>query len=79
MIKTNDTSLPVRAGDWVRFMAGSRLVLGIVQYVRRSGYGRDLYAFTDIGSVEVSSILEVRSGEPEKVGAVDPHVGSTPV
>lgn len=51
-----------KAGDWVRFYNGGRMVLAIVQYVRKQErYPNKDEAYTEICPVEFDRIIEVRS------------------
>ena len=50
-------------GDWARFYRNGELVIGQVEYVTRdSVQSWRVYACTDRGQVDVSSILELRRG-----------------
>ena len=57
-------SVPSRepqVGDWIRFYQGGKLVIGIVGYIREAKYhpwGIELC--TDIGTVNIEDVLEVR-------------------
>ena len=50
----------VPIGSWVRFYQGGELVIGIVQYHVPSGPLGDPYVYTDIGSIGLEYIIEVR-------------------
>ena len=55
----------VRPGAWVRFYRNGTLVIGVVQYSRptdRWGSGGE-EVLTDIGSVDISGVLEARNGK----------------
>lgn len=49
----------VQRGDWVKFQRGYGLVIGEVQYVRER-IGLCVELVTDIGSVPIDQILEIR-------------------
>lgn len=51
----------VKHGDWVRFYQGGTLVIGVVQYVRKSKtYPYEWIAITDVGMVCCDHIEDVR-------------------
>ena len=53
----------IKPGDWVRFYQDGTLRIGIVAYIRaRLSWQSYETAETDIGSVYVDSIKEVRRG-----------------
>lgn len=53
--------MTIEVGDWVRFYNGGRLVLAIVQYVRKEKhYPNKDEACTDICPVPFDQIIEVR-------------------
>ena len=55
------TTPTIYPGDWVRFYAGGKLMLGIVAYVRKpETYPYEWEALTDVGSVRCGHILELR-------------------
>jgi hypothetical protein len=58
----SDAAVKVKEGDWVRFYRNGALVIGVVQYVRnRDTYPRwEKQAMTDVGAVDLGSILESR-------------------
>jgi hypothetical protein len=51
-------------GDWVRFYRDGKMLIGVVQYIRESNGLGDLEALTDVGSVAVDRILEIRKPKP---------------
>ena len=51
--------MKVKVGDWVRFYEGGILVIGVVQYIEKDLLGYTIVK-TDIGSVDIRYILEVR-------------------
>lgn len=51
----------VNVGDWVRFYRYGQFVIGVVQYIRQKPVcAWELEVHTDVGSVDVESILEIR-------------------
>lgn len=49
----------IKIGDWVRFMCGGRLVIGVVNYIKPdAGFGRMI--MTECGETRESYILEKR-------------------
>jgi hypothetical protein len=58
-----------KPGDWVRFYRDARMVIGVVQYVGpvlsvsiHGDFADDEDVLTDIGSVTVDGVLEIRGG-----------------
>lgn len=65
--RVSDHIVPM-PGDWVRFRSGGRLVLAVVQYVKREERFRNLYKWkvdTDAGPTDETAILEVRRAAVE--------------
>ena len=50
--------MKVEIGDWVRFYNGGKLVIGVVEYVRKKVIHVEYC--TDAGTVHEDSVLEVR-------------------
>lgn len=55
----------IKPGDWVSFCRNGAIVIGRVWYVGRlnDDYPQTTLAFTDVGSVHLDGILEVRRGQ----------------
>ena len=51
--------MKVKVGDWVRFYQDGILVIGVVQYMEKDILGYTI-AKTEIGSIDIRYILEVR-------------------
>ncbi len=53
-----------KTGDWVRFLAQGKLVIGQVQYIREhDSLSYKIELVTDQGTVLHDSVLEARSAE----------------
>jgi hypothetical protein len=56
----------VKPGDWVSFYDNGKIVIGNVRYVGLPAYGSYTEAMTDIGTIRLDYILEVRSEGHER-------------
>ena len=55
--------MDIAVGDWIRFLQGGRVVLGIVQYLHEADrYPYGPVAVTDIGIVSLKDVFECRKG-----------------
>lgn len=58
----NDRFAPIKIGDWVRFYRGGNLLIGVVEYFSQHEIGMRKVdrIYTNIGSIDFDSIIEVR-------------------
>jgi len=58
----------VEVGDWIRFVSGGIVKIGVVQYARRSrSYPNGMELYTDNGSTDEDLVLEVRKLQPKPI------------
>ena len=64
-----------QAGDWVRLYRNGRLVVSVVQYVKKC-YQNDACAYRlllEDGETDEQSVVEVRSVGPNPLNAISPE------
>jgi hypothetical protein len=62
----SETRINAKPGDWVRFRQMGELRIGVVAYIREMDrYPHTKEAITDVGTVALSEVLEVRTAATE--------------